>query len=331
MRYKDAGVNIEAGEKAVQRIKAKVRSTFTPNVLSDIGLFGGFFELDLKKYNHPVLVSSVDGVGTKLKIAFLTGKHDTIGEDLVNHCVNDILVGNAFPLFFLDYIGTGKLSPSVMEEIITGIVRGCKNTGCSLIGGEMAEMPGFYQANEYDVVGCIVGIVEKEKILDGHAIQKGDVLIGLPSNGLHTNGYSLARKVLFEIGKYTVKSKINELGISLGEELLKVHRCYLNTVSTVLNRFPISGMAHITGGGIVGNTKRILPKGKKLRIHWGSWEIPPIFSIIQKIGKVPEEDMRKTFNLGIGYVLIASPSHVDAILDFLRKQNEKAIIIGEVI
>lgn len=331
MRYKDAGVDIEAGEKAVQRIKTKVRSTFTQNVLTDIGLFGGFFELDLKKYRHPVLVSSVDGVGTKLKIAFLTGKHDTIGEDLVNHCVNDILVGGALPLFFLDYIGTGKLSPSVVEEIISGMVKGCKSADCSLIGGEMAEMPGFYQSNEYDVVGCIVGIVEKEKILDGHTIKKGDVLIGLPSNGLHTNGYSLARKVLFDIGKYNVKSKIDELGRPLGEELLKVHRCYLKIVSSVLKRFPISGMAHITGGGIIGNTKRILPKGRKLHIHWGSWEVPPIFLLIQKIGKVPEEDMRKTFNLGIGYVLVVPPSYVDRILDFLDKQNEKAIIIGEII
>jgi len=331
MRYKDAGVDIQAGEKAVQRIKAKVRSTFTPGVLTDIGLFGGFFELDLKKYRRPVLVSSVDGVGTKLKIAFLTGKHDTIGEDLVHHCVNDILVGGALPLFFLDYIGTGKLSPSVIEEIISGMVRGCRATGCALIGGEMAEMPGFYQSNEYDVVGCIVGIVEKEKIIDGHTIQKGDVLIGLPSNGLHTNGYSLARKVLFDIGKYTVKSKMDELGIPLGEELLKVHRCYLNIVVETLKRFPISGMAHITGGGIVGNTKRILPKGRKLRIHWGSWDIPPIFSLIQRVGKVPEEDMRKTFNLGIGYVMIVSPTHVDSVLHFLEKQKEKGIIIGEVI
>lgn len=331
MRYKDAGVDIEAGENAVQRIKAKVRSTFTPHVLTDIGLFGGFFELDLKKYRHPVLVSSVDGVGTKLKIAFLTGKHDTIGEDLVNHCVNDILVGGALPLFFLDYIGTGKLSPKVVEEIISGMVRGCKNAKCSLIGGEMAEMPGFYQPNEYDVVGCIVGIVEKEKIIDGHAIKKGDILIGLPSNGLHTNGYSLARKVLFDIGKYTVKSKIDELGMPLGEELLKVHRCYLKIVTQVLEHFPLSGMAHITGGGIIGNTKRILPKGRKLRIHWGSWEIPAIFSLIQKIGKVPEDDMRKTFNLGIGYVLIVPPSQVDPILVFLKSHKEKAMIIGEVI
>ncbi len=303
VHYKDAGVDIEAGKNAVDRIKEKVRTTFSPRVLTDLGKFGGFYAPDFTNYKEPVLVSSIDGVGTKLKVAFLMGKHDTIGEDLVNHCVNDIFVGGARPMFFLDYIGTGKLSPSVMEEIIAGMVRGCRNASCALIGGEMAEMPGFYQKGEYDVAGCVVGVVDKQKIIDGSGIQKGDVLIGLSSNGLHTNGYSLARKVLFENSQYQVDTYIDELGTTIGEALLRVHRCYLPIVEPLLDRFTINGMSHITGGGIIGNTMRIVPEGLKLNIDWTCWERPPIFKLIQKSGNVPEEEMRKTFNLGIGYIL----------------------------
>ncbi|MFH1942170.1 MAG: phosphoribosylformylglycinamidine cyclo-ligase, partial [bacterium] len=264
MSYKDAGVDISAGEEVVDRIKNMVRSTFSPRVLTDLGKFGGFYAPDLSGYREPVLVSSIDGVGTKLKVAFLIGKHDSVGEDLVNHCVNDIFVGGAKPLFFLDYIGTGLLKPGIIEDLLSGMVRGCKNAGCALVGGEMAEMPGFYQKGEYDVAGCIVGIVEKDRIINGRSIQKGDVLIGLPSNGLHTNGYSLARKVLLEKAKLEVDTYMDALGRTVGEELLRVHRCYLPVVSPLLDAFEIKGMAHITGGGLIGNTKRILPDGLSL-------------------------------------------------------------------
>jgi len=329
--YKDAGVNIEAGEEAVDRIKARVRSTFTSSVLTDLGKFGGFFQLNLAGYQHPVLVSSIDGVGTKLKVACLVGKHDSVGEDLVNHCINDILVGGARPLFFLDYIGTGKLSPDVMEEIIEGMVRGCCRAECSLIGGEMAEMPGFYQAGEYDVAGCIVGIVEKERIIDGRSIGKDDILVGLPSNGLHTNGYSLARKILLEAAKLDVSTHMEELGMTVGEELLRVHRCYLKTVYPLLEKFEIKGMSHVTGGGIVGNTKRILPQGIQLKIDWDSWDMPPIFQIIKKLGNVPDEEIRKTFNLGIGFILIADEKNADAIVGALNVSGDEAVVVGRIV
>ncbi len=330
IQYKDAGVDIAAGEEAVNRIKGLVRSTFTPSVLTDLGKFGGFFALDLQGYKSPVLVSSIDGVGTKLKVAFMMKQHDTIGEDLVNHCINDILVGGAKPLFFLDYIGTGKLSPSVMEEIISGMVRGCKAAGCSLVGGEMAEMPGFYQAGEYDVAGSIVGMVEKERIIDGRAIQKGDVLVALRSNGLHTNGYSLARKVLFEAAKLDVHDPIEETGSTVGESLLRVHRCYYPIIWPLLDRFEIRGMSHVTGGGIEGNTRRILLEGRSLKIDWKAWEIPPIFRFIQDKGNVPDTDMRRTFNLGIGYILIVSPGIVQSLTEALKATGENPIQIGEI-
>jgi phosphoribosylformylglycinamidine cyclo-ligase len=330
IRYKDAGVDISAGEEAVDRIKAMVRSTFSPQVLTDIGRFGGFFELDVKRYRKPVLVSSIDGVGTKLKVALLMNKHDTVGEDLVNHCINDIFVGGAMPLFFLDYIGTGKLSPAVIEEIISGMVRGCRNAGCSLVGGEMAEMPGFYLGGEYDVAGCMVGVVEKDRILDGNSIRKKDVLIGLESSGLHTNGYSLARKVFFEMAGLHVSSRVDGLTGTLGEELLRVHRCYLNVVSPLLEKYPVSGMSHITGGGIEGNTRRILPDGRRLRIDWDSWDVPAIFKTIQDIGRVPADDMRRTFNLGIGFVLILHSREADPVLRELRQAGENPTVIGEI-
>jgi len=272
----------------------------------------------------------MDGVGTKLKVAFLMNKHDTVGEDLVNHCVNDILVGGAKPLFFLDYIGTGKLKPQVMEEIVTGMVRGCKNNQCALIGGEMAEMPGLYSLGEYDVVGSIVGVVEKDEIINGRTIQKGDILVGLPSSGLHTNGYSLARKVLFEIAGFTVRTKPEDLTGTLGEELLHVHRSYLKPIIPLLKTSSIHGMSHVTGGGLIGNTMRILPPSRRLKIDWTSWQVPPIFQIIQKEGKISDEEMRKAFNMGIGFVLIVSAESSEEILDQLRNVGETPKIIGKV-
>lgn len=331
IQYKDAGVDIAAGEEAVDRIKGMVRSTFTPSVLTDLGKFGGFFQLDLTGYKSPVLVSSIDGVGTKLKVAIMMNKHDSIGEDLVNHCINDILVGGAKPLFFLDYIGTGKLSPGVMEEIISGMVRGCKAAGCSLVGGEMAEMPGFYQAGEYDVAGSIVGIVDKDRVIDGSKIQKGDILIALPSTGLHTNGYSLARKVLFEAAHLGVHDIVPDLGESVGESLLHVHRCYYPIVWPLLDQFEIRGMSHVTGGGIEGNTKRILPENCRLNIEWSAWQIPPIFKLIQEKGHVPDDDMRRTFNLGIGYIIIIPANESQSLIAHLQTKGENPIQIGEVI
>jgi phosphoribosylformylglycinamidine cyclo-ligase len=328
IRYKDAGVDISAGEEAVNRIKGMVRETFTPHVLTDLGKFGGFYQPDLAGYRHPVLVSSIDGVGTKLKVAVLAERHDTIGEDLVNHCVNDILVGGALPLFFMDYIGTGRLEPGVMEQIIQGIVRGCRQAGCALVGGEMAEMPGFYQAGEYDVAGCIVGIVEKEKIIDGREIEKNDILIGLSSNGLHTNGYSLARKVLLEKAGYTVDTFIRDLDASLGEELLRVHRSYLKPACDLMDRMPIRGMAHITGGGLEGNSRRILPEGRGLAIDWEAWEIPAVFQLIQKEGQVPIDDMRRTFNLGIGFIIIVEQNRADQAMELLHGWGESPVRVG---
>lgn len=329
--YKAAGVDIAAGEKAVEGIKDDARSTFTPRVLSELGKFGGFFDLEGLDYRQPVLVSSIDGVGTKLKVAFMMKKHDTIGEDLVNHCINDILVGGAKPLFFLDYIGVGKLYPDVMEEIVSGMARACRNAGCALIGGEMAEMPGLYQNAEYDVAGCITGIVEKERIVDGSRIAEGNVLIGLPSNGLHTNGYSLARKVLFEDATLTVESRPDELGMSLGEALLQVHLCYLASVHPLLDRFDILGMSHVTGGGLIGNTRRTLPAGFGLKIDWNAWSVPPIFRLIQEMGHIENQEMRRTFNLGIGFVLITDKGEVDRVIEALEKTGETPVVVGEVV
>jgi phosphoribosylformylglycinamidine cyclo-ligase len=329
--YKSSGVDIEAGEEAVRRIKESVRTTFSKAVLTDIGRFGGFYQPDLTGFKSPVLVSSIDGVGTKLKVAFMSNKHDTIGQDLVHHCINDIFAGGAKPLFFLDYIGTGKLSPPVVERILSGMVRGCRENECALVGGEMAEMPGFYQAGEYDVAGCIVGLVDRDKIIDGNSIMPGDALVGLASNGLHTNGYSLARHVLFEKAGFTVESRIDPLEGTLGEELLKVHRCYLKPVTPIINRFAVRGMSHITGGGIVGNTSRILPGGRSLEIDWDSWTVPPIFSLIQKSGHVPVEDMRRTFNMGIGFILVINPDDLKPVMGALTEQGEKPVVIGRVV
>lgn len=325
--YKNAGVDIEAGEKLVNSIKPHVKSTFNNRVLADIGLFGGFFDAKFDDYEHPVLVASTDGVGTKLKIAFTTGIHDTVGQCLVNHCVNDILACGAKPLFFLDYFATGRLNPDVGEQVIKGFSIACRENGCALIGGETAEMPSMYNDGEYDVSGTIVGLVEKQKIINGKNINSRDVLIGLPSTGLHTNGYSLARSVLLK--KYKLDDYIDELGMKLGESLLKVHRSYYAYVYPLLQQGLIKGLSHITGGGIIGNTKRILQLGLSLQINWDSWEWLPIFKLIQKTGDIETEEMRHVFNLGIGMIIICSP---ESAVDIIKQINLPGVKeIGRVI
>lgn len=327
--YKEAGVDIDAGEDLVRRIKKSVRSTFTPNVLTDIGAFGAFYRADFKGIRKPVLVSSVDGVGTKLKIAFAMNRHSTVGQDLVNHCVNDILVCGAKPLYFLDYFATGRLAPSVAAEVIEGFVTACKENGCSLVGGETAEMPGFYSPGEYDIAGTIVGVVDEKRIIRGDRVRKGDVLVGLPSNGLHTNGYSLARAVLLE--KFRLEQQFEELGESLGDALLRVHRSYFKAVYPILSKFDIKGMSHITGGGIEGNTMRVVPKALKLKIEWDAWQRPWIFNLIQRTGDVPEQDLRRTLNLGVGLIMIVAPKDADKIQGALRRKGEKPFILGEIV
>jgi len=296
------------------------RKTFTSGVLTDIGSFGGGFAL--RGYREPVLVSSADCVGTKLKLAFLTGRHSTIGEDLVNHCVNDIAVQGAVPLFFLDYFAVGKLDARVAADVVSGIARGCQANGCALIGGETAEMPGFYAPGEYDLAGFIVGAVERKRMLTGAKIRTGDVLIGLPSSGLHTNGYSLARKLLFEVAGLAPSSRLDELTGSIGDELLKLHRSYLKPLRALDDAGLLKGAAHITGGGITDNTPRILPKGLGVRIDLGSWPVLPIFEVLRKIGRIPEQDWRRTFNLGIGMIVVVSQrrlAEAGKILDTLRE------------
>lgn len=326
--YKSAGVNINAGDEFVNKLKFKVRSTYSKSVLSDIGLFGGFYDAKFDNYKHPVLVSSVDGVGTKLKVAFMMNKHDTIGQDLVNHCVNDIAVCGAVPLFFLDYYAVGKLNLQVGEQIMDGLVKACRENNCALIGGETAEMPGIYHEDEYDLAGTIVGIVEKAKIINGKKVKEDDVLIGLPSTGLHTNGYSLARSVLFE--KYEVDDFIDELGMRLGDCLLTTHRSYLNSIKEIKDMADVHAIAHVTGGGIKNNTMRLIPKGLELEIDWFGWDRYPIFNLIQRLGEIPEEEMRRTFNLGIGLVIVASKTGAENIKQKLIDINEHPIIIGQV-
>ncbi|KAA3617900.1 MAG: phosphoribosylformylglycinamidine cyclo-ligase [Calditrichaeota bacterium] len=328
MTYKDSGVDIKKGERAVSDVKSMIKSTFTPNVLGSIGGFGGLFEVP-QGYKKPVLVSSTDGVGTKLSVAVKAGKHDTVGEDLVNHCINDIAVLGAKPLYFLDYFGTANLDEQVFNNVISGFVRGCKNSEVALVGGETAEMPGIYHDKDYDLCGTIVGIIEKDQIVTGEKIQKGDKLIGIASNGMHTNGYSLARKVLFQ--SFEVNQHIDDLGCTLAEELLRVHKCYLGIIQSSLNKYNINGISHITGGGIIGNTKRILPEGLSLSIDWESWDSQPVFELIQKTGSVPTEDMRNTFNLGIGLILIVPENQSLQLQNEIKMQNEKAWIIGEIV
>ncbi len=327
--YKSAGVDIEAGEKTVDKIKGYAKSTFNKSVLADIGMFGAFYEPDFSGYEKPVLVSSVDGVGTKLKIAIEMNKHDSIGQDLVNHCVNDIAVCGAKPLFFLDYYATGKLNPNNAADVIKGFSIACKENGCALIGGETAEMPGLYEENDYDVSGTIVGVVDKSKIIDGKGIKKGDLLIGFPSTGLHTNGYSLARKVLLE--KFKVTEYVDEIGNTIGDELLKVHKSYLKLITALINSADLKGLSHITGGGIVGNTMRIIPEGLNLDIHWGNWEMPPIFRLIQQTGNISNDEMRKVFNCGIGLIAVISKENKIVAFQAAHDAHDHPLLIGEVV
>jgi phosphoribosylformylglycinamidine cyclo-ligase len=327
--YSDAGVDIDEADRALHAIRRMAGSTFTRGVLTDIGSFGACFALP--KMKQPVLVSSVDGVGTKLKIAFATGRHDTIGEDLVNHCVNDIAVLGARPLFFLDYLAVGKLNAGVAAQIVSGIARGCKANGCALIGGETAEMPGLYPGGEYDLAGAIVGAVEKSRIITGANIRAGDTLLALPSTGLHTNGYALARKLLFEVAKLTPESLLSETGSVLADELLQVHRSYLKAIGALVKASALAGAAHITGGGITDNLPRILPRGLAAAIDTESWKTPPIFEMLRHIGQVPEDDWRRTFNLGVGMIFVAPKERTESAQRALKRAGEKPWIIGEIV
>ena len=324
--YKTAGVDIDAGNEMVRRIVPMVKATHNKNVLTDIGLFGGFYDAKFPNVSNPVLVASTDGVGTKLKIAFLLNKHNTVGSCLVNHCVNDILCCGAKPLFFLDYFATGKLNPSVAVDVVRGFVDACKENDCALIGGETAEMPSIYKENEYDISGTIVGVVDKKKIVNGTKIEANNILIGLESSGLHTNGYSLARHILFP--KYNASQHINELGTTIGEALLNIHKSYLKEVEPLIDKQLLTGISHITGGGIIGNTSRIVPKNLKINIDWNSWDIPPIFQFIKTEGNVDDNEMRRTFNLGIGMILIANEQNVNEIL--VQTKNHYPKIIGKI-
>jgi phosphoribosylformylglycinamidine cyclo-ligase len=328
--YRASGVDIDAGNETVRRIKSLAKSTFTPGVLSDIGSFGGLFALDRERYQQPVLVASTDGVGTKLKVAFMTGRHDTVGADLVNHCVNDILVQGAQPLFFLDYLATGRLSPDVAEQVIAGVARGCRENGCALLGGETAEMPGFYADGEYDIAGTIVGVVEQSKIIDGRAIVVGDVLIGLPSAGLHTNGYSLARRVLFDVCGFAADSPIAELGTTAGDALLAPHRSYLAPVRPLMEAGVVKGMAHITGGGITENLPRILPEGTAAEIDRSSWSIPAVFRLLQHRGEIADDEMFRAFNMGIGLIIACAAPDEERMMSTLARAGEHAIRLGRV-
>jgi phosphoribosylformylglycinamidine cyclo-ligase len=329
IRYRDAGVNIDEADRAVSSIKKLARRTFTHGVLTDIGSFGACYQLSGMR--NPVLVSSADGVGTKLKIAFLSGRHDTVGEDLVNHCVNDIAVQGAVPLFFLDYFAVGKLDASVAASVVSGIARGCRHNGCALIGGETAEMPGMYAPGEYDLAGFIVGAAERRGLLTGKAIRAGDILLALPSTGLHTNGYSLARKLLFERAGYSPGTILPEIGRSLGDALLTVHRSYLKPIRALLTAGLLRGAAHITGGGITDNTPRMLSKGLGVAIDTNAWKIPPLFEVLRRIGNIPDDDFRRTLNLGVGMIL-AVPARAAARAEaILSRCGESTFRIGAVV
>lgn len=330
LSYKDAGVDISAGEEAVSKIKEEVKATFGPEVLTGLGGFGALFAPDLSGYKEPVLVSGTDGVGTKLKIAFMMDKHETVGIDLVAMCINDILAQGARPLFFLDYLATGKLDPDKVARIVKGITAGCKEAGCALIGGETAEMPDFYDAGEYDLAGFVVGVVDKSKIITGEKIKAGDKVIGLASNGLHSNGYSLARKVFFEVAGKRVEDKIKGLNTTLGEELLKPTRIYVKPVLKLLEQYPVNGIAHITGGGLLENIPRILPQKTKAVIEKDSWPVQQVFKLIEEIGNIEEREMYRTFNMGIGMVLIVPAEETEKIIKKANSLSEKAYLIGEV-
>jgi phosphoribosylformylglycinamidine cyclo-ligase len=332
MDYRQSGVDIDAGNETVRRIKLLARGTFTPGVLSDIGSFGGLFQLERDRYRDPVLVSSADGVGTKLKIAFMTGRHDTVGADLVNHCVNDILVQGAEPLFFLDYLATGRLSPDVAEQVVGGIARACRENRCALIGGETAEMPGFYADGEYDLAGFIVGIVEKTLLVDGRAIVPGDVLIGLPSAGLHTNGYSLARRVLFEVARFEPDTMVPELGGTVGDALLAPHRSYATVVRPLLDAGVVKGLAHVTGGGMTENLPRTLPEGCAAEIDLHAWSVPPLFGLLQERGRIARDEMFRAFNMGVGLIVVCGARDAERTIDMLARAGEpNAVRLGLVV
>lgn len=330
LTYKKAGVDIDEAERFVGLISPIVRKTFRPEVMTEIGSFGALFRLDINRYKNPVLVSGTDGVGTKLKVAFMMDKHDTIGIDLVAMCVNDILTLGAEPLFFLDYFATGKLRSERAAEVIKGIAKGCDEAGCALIGGETAEMPDFYKEEEYDLAGFAVGVVEKEEIVDGSKINVGDSIVGLSSSGLHSNGYSLARKVLFDVARFSIDTYLPELNCTIGEELLKPTKIYVRAIEAIKGKININGMAHITGGGIPGNLPRILPENHRAVIYEKSWTCPEIFNIIKSIGNVPDEDMRRTFNLGIGYIIVIPKDDSELAIKILRERGFSALRIGHI-
>ncbi|MCK4537813.1 MAG: phosphoribosylformylglycinamidine cyclo-ligase [Candidatus Krumholzibacteria bacterium] len=326
-KYSESGVDIDAAGKAMKGISRLVKATWGKEVLSEVGNFGGLFALPAG-YNEPVLVSSADGVGTKLKLAFMTGRHNTVGEDLVNHCVNDILVQGAEPLFFLDYFGCGRLEPGIVEAVVEGLARGCENNGCALIGGETAEMPGFYNEGEYDIAGCIVGIIEKEKVIDGKKIEPGDSVWAFPSSGLHTNGYSLARKIVFEDEKLGVDDEIPGTGGTVADLLLQVHRSYLPEIRSMREIVEIRGLAHITGGGLVDNIPRVLPEGCSVRIDRSSWDVPPLFEYFREKGGVDDREMHRVFNMGIGMVVII-PAGSNVLVE-KGDYRWKPFLIGEI-
>ncbi len=329
--YADAGVDITSADRSKQRIKMLARKTFNRHVLSEIGGFGGLFALDLEKFPNPVLVSSADGVGTKLKVAFELGIHHTVGQDLVNHCVNDIAVQGATPLFFLDYLATGKLDNEIIETVVQGISEACRANGCALIGGETAQMPGFYADGEYDLAGTIIGAVNRDRIITGETIQVGDVLLGLPSNGLHTNGYSLARKLLFEVAKYHPDHYVNELKDKAGAALMRTHRSYFAIIKKLTTADVVSGMAHITGGGITENLPRILPKGMGAVVDLASWQVPPVFEHLQALGSVDRDEMFRTFNMGIGLIAVIPAEKLKKAKAILNRANERHCVIGRVV
>jgi phosphoribosylformylglycinamidine cyclo-ligase len=329
--YADAGVDISRANRTKQRIKYLAHKTFTKGVLSEIGGFGGLFSVDKIKYTDPVLVSSVDGVGTKLKIAFEMDLHSTVGADLVNHCVNDIAVQGAAPMFFMDYLATGKLDPAIAEKVVEGIADACKHNGCALIGGETAEMPGFYPDGEYDLAGFIVGVVDREKIVTGKDVQIGDIVLGLPSNGLHTNGYSLARKLLFEVGRYSPETYVNEIKNKVGNELMRTHKSYWPVLRKLIDAQCVVALAHVTGGGITENLPRVLPRGTAAVVELGTWPVLPIFEHLQQLGNVPQEEMLRTFNMGIGMLLVVPSAKFKKAQSVLERVGEKCFTIGRIV
>ncbi len=331
MDYREAGVDIDAADAAKQRIKGLARATFNPSVLSEIGVFGSMFRPDLARYKDPILVASTDGVGTKIHVAIEANVHDTVGYDLVAHCVDDILVQGATPLFFLDYIALGRMDPVKVAALVSGFARACSEFGCPLIGGETAEMPGTYAPHDYDLAGFIVGVVDREKVLTGERVRRGDVLVGLPSSGLHTNGYTLARKVLFEVMGLRVDTHRDDLGLTIGQALLQPHRGYLAALEPLLERNKIRALAHITGGGFPGNVPRVLPQGLAAQIRTQAWDVPRLFRLIQEGGKVAEAEMYRTFNMGIGMVVVVAPEDLHEVEHSLERRGEMSFVIGQVV